>query len=192
MTHTPANNAIDIAVSQPCSAWSEALPSAEELCLRTVGAALKTRPLEGVVEVSLVLADDAFIQKLNRDYRGKDAPTNVLSFAPGDEHGDEHGAGHGNGHEPRRPDGSPLMLGDVVVAFETAASEAEREGKSLADHLCHLVAHGTLHLLGHDHQNDDEAGRMEQLEIEILSGLGINNPYPPDAPDTREQLTGNR
>lgn len=160
---------LEIAVAIPCPAWLKALPGAEDICRRAAAAALAAMPpailLESVAEVSLVLADDAFVQRLNRQYRDRDEPTNVLSFA------DRDGGGF------VRPEGGPLILGDVIVALGTATREARRDGKSLADHLSHLVTHGTLHLLGCDHLTDTQAAQMEQLEIEILSGLGIANPY---------------
>lgn len=111
-------------------------------------------------ELSLLLTDDARIRVLNRDWRGKDAATNVLSFPSADE--DE---------EP-----GPL-LGDVVVAHETVAREAAAEGRSFDDHFAHLLVHGLLHLFGFDHETDDEAEEMEALETEILAGLGIADPY---------------
>jgi len=105
-------------------------------------------------ELSVVLADDGFVQNLNRDYRDKDKPTNVLSF----------------------PQDSP-MLGDVVLAYETVKREAEEQDKAFEDHAAHLLVHGVLHLLGYDHENDEDAEEMEALEVEILNGLGIANPY---------------
>jgi len=110
-------------------------------------------------ELTIVLTDDAEMQALNRQWRGKDAPTNVLSFPAGD------------------APGEPGSLGDVVIAFETAAKEAEDENISLADHVSHLVVHGVLHLLGFDHMQDDEAERMEDLERRGLASLGIADPY---------------
>lgn len=105
-------------------------------------------------ELSVVLADDGFVQNLNRDYRDKDKPTNVLSF----------------------PQDSP-MLGDVVLAYETVKREAEEQDKAFEDHVAHLLVHGVLHLLGYDHENDEDAEEMEALEVEILNGLVIANPY---------------
>ena len=106
-------------------------------------------------EISIVLADNNFIQNLNHVYRGKDKPTNVLSF----------------------PQDEPGLLGDVILAYETIEKEANEQEKSFEDHLTHLIVHGTLHLLGHDHEDDKEAKEMEALEIEILEKLGIKNPY---------------
>jgi probable rRNA maturation factor len=117
-------------------------------------------------EISLLFADDATVQDLNTTWRGQDKPTNVLSFP----------AEIPPGHPGPRP------LGDVVLAYETVAREAAAENKSLRDHAAHLVIHGVLHLLGHDHETDGEADAMEALEIEALSRLGVANPYADVAP----------
>lgn len=128
--------------------------------LRAGLAVAPRQPLDGA-ELSLLLTDDRRIRIVNRDWRGFDKATNVLSFpaAP-----------------PARIAASPL-LGDIVVAYETVAREAEAEGKSLADHFRHLVIHGLLHLLGEDHETEAEARRMEALEVEALASLGIADPY---------------
>lgn len=113
-------------------------------------------------EVSLVLAGDKTLQSLNSKWRGKEKPTNVLSF-PGDEIevGEEAG----------------MMLGDIVISLETTKREAHLENKNFDDHLSHLLIHGFLHLFGYDHETDKEAFEMESLEIRILDELGIANPY---------------
>jgi probable rRNA maturation factor len=115
------------------------------------------------------------VRTLNRDWRGKDRPTNVLSFAALDD------------VSPDRPpltSGEPLLLGDIVLAFETVAAEAAAGGKPFADHLRHLLVHGLLHLLGYDHETDEEeAQRMEALETRILAGFGIPDPYVDHAGD---------
>lgn len=161
----------EIALAMPCAQWREAFPGVEDLCQRVVLAAL-TGSIDDLpegsldkAEISLVLADDAMVQGLNRQYRGRDKPTNVLSFAALD--GEE---------DVSLPEG-PLLLGDVVLAFETTAREARAEDKPLADHLSHLLVHGVLHLLGYDHLVDDEAEEMESRERVILAGLGIADPY---------------
>jgi probable rRNA maturation factor len=110
-------------------------------------------------EISVVLCSDAFIRELNREWRGYDAPTNVLSFPAG---GD--------------PASAPL-LGDIVIAFETASREAFEAEKPLRDHVAHLLVHGFLHLIGHDHVEAAEAAAMETLERAILGRLGIDDPY---------------
>jgi len=118
----------------------------------------------GPAELSLVLAGDGTVRELNRDWRGRDAPTNVLSF-PAD--------------QPGLPPETPRPLGDVVLALETIRREAEQQGKPFADHLGHLVVHGVLHLLGFDHNETAEAEKMESLETRLLARLGIADPYAP-------------
>lgn len=154
---------VDLAVED--ARWSDALPGLEELVTVAVNAALAGAAEEGPSEVSVVLTSDAAVQALNRDWRGKDAPTNVLSFAVRE-------AG-----TPPPPPGVPETLGDVIVAFETTAAEAIDANKPLKDHLCHLLVHGVLHLVGYDHLEESEAEEMEGLETEVLAGLGINDPY---------------
>ncbi|WP_300975133.1 rRNA maturation RNase YbeY [Sphingomonas sp. LHG3406-1] len=122
---------------------------------------------ERPVELSLVLTSDAEVQALNAEWRGKDKPTNVLSFPQA---------------EPSELDeadspGPELMLGDIVLAHETCAREAAEKALRLPDHAAHLVVHGTLHLLGYDHMEDDAAEDMEAREIRALARLGLANPY---------------
>ncbi len=167
---------LDLDVSITCPLWAEVLAGAAELSEAAAGAAFRISQTGGTgkskagktrAEASIVLADDAFVRGLNRDYRGRDEPTNVLSF-PASEPDDDLAV---------PPPGAPRLLGDIVVAYETTAAEANRQGKTLGDHLCHLVVHGMLHLLGHDHKSPAVAETMERLEIEILAGLNIANPY---------------
>lgn len=117
----------------------------------------------------MVLTDDAEIRDLNRVYRHRDEATNVLAFA----------ALEGGAQAARAapPEGAPLVLGDVVVALECARREATDQGKTLGGHLSHLVVHGVLHLVGHDHASTAEAGAMEGLEKEILAELDVPDPY---------------
>lgn len=130
------------------------------------------------VEISVRLSDDEEIQRLNRDYRGKDKPTNILSF-PMLEPAQV-------GPALARHD-MDLLLGDMALAFETTAREAQEKGIALADHVAHLLVHGTLHLLGHDHQDDSSADAMEALETRILAGLGISNPYAEASPQAMDE-----
>ena len=118
-------------------------------------------------ELAIVLTDDSAIRALNRDWRGKDTATNVLSF-PAPIHSRR-------GNAP--PPGRPHLMGDIVIAYETAAREARAEGRPFQHHLAHLAVHGFLHLLGHDHASDAEADAMEALEIAVLARLEVPNPY---------------
>ena len=156
-----------VEVSVACAAWRDACPEAEHLAeqaARTaLGAAVPAADRDGGLVVAVVLTDDAEQRRLNRAYRGIDAPTNVLSFAIA-------------GSALASP-GAPTLLGDVVLAVETVTREAAEQEKTLADHLRHLVVHGVLHLLGFDHQGDAEAAAMEAREIQILASLGVPDPY---------------
>jgi probable rRNA maturation factor len=115
-------------------------------------------PVRGTVAV--LVDGDGRLQALNRQWRGIDKPTNVLSFA-----------------SPHSPDGAISHLGDIAISYETAAREAKGEGKPLPDHLAHLSAHGFLHLLGYDHESDGDAETMERLERTILARVGVPDPY---------------
>jgi probable rRNA maturation factor len=144
--------------------WRTALPDAARHCRAAARAALAAAAgtASGPVELGIVLADDALVRSLNREWRGQNKPTNVLSFPTS-------GA--------PRARGAPMLLGDVVLAFETIAAEAKAQDRALADHLAHLVVHGVLHLMGFDHERVAEAERMEALEAAVLSRLGIADPY---------------
>ncbi len=126
---------------------------------RAVAAAGESRDHE--VSVRVVSPDE--IRQLNRDYRDKDKPTNVLSFPTGPIDG--------------LPDNEPIPLGDIVVCATVVADEAEAQGKRPEDHWAHMLVHGTLHLMGFDHQEEVEAAEMEGMETEILTGHGLRNPY---------------
>jgi probable rRNA maturation factor len=157
-----------VEVSVGSEVWQREIASPEELCRDAVAAALVAGgQAGGGIEVSVLLADDAQQRILNRDYRGKDAPTNVLAFAVHE--------GGGNEEKRRAADAPPLLLGDVVVAFETTVREAADQGVPLIDHLARLVVHGTLHLLGYDHQLESEAQQMERREDEALASLGARD-----------------
>ncbi len=139
-------------------------PQAEACVREAVTAAAKRVPGEG--EVSLLLADDATVRTLNREWRGIDKPTNVLSFPAA-----------------KQPPGSPPLLGDIAIAYETLAREADQEGKPILHHLAHLAVHGYLHLMGYDHHTDSEAEDMEALERDVLRSLRIPDPYRAEATD---------
>ena len=125
--------------------------------------------------VSVMGCDDARIAVLNADFRGKPQPTNVLSW-PSEERGAEF-----VGEAPDLPEPGdaedPEPLGDIAIAWETCAREAEEQGKPMTDHVCHLLVHGVLHLLGYDHVEDEDATLMEALEVRILASLGVSDPY---------------
>lgn len=116
--------------------------------------------------LDLILADDLFIQDLNSRYRGKDRPTNVLSFPQ-----ENLDKGTVNTEIPF------LLLGDIVMAYETLQAEAQAKNISFIHHFCHLLLHGLLHLVGYDHETDEDQEEMEKLEIQLLEGLSIPNPY---------------
>jgi probable rRNA maturation factor len=130
---------------------------------------------QSLFSVSIRLADNNEVQALNRDYRQKDKPTNVLSFPMLDEI-ELDKLRHLNPNGPDL-DGAETMLGDIILAYETCKIEAAEKGISLPDHVTHLVIHGTLHLLGYDHVEDAEAEIMEALEVKALASLGLGNPY---------------
>lgn len=157
----PDPSRLHLDLIEACPAWGAAIPEIGALCRATASAALAAAADPGEHELSVLLADDAEIRALNRAWRGKDQPTNVLSFPAG----------------APTVNGAPRLLGDVALAYETVAREAAEQGKSLADHFRHLLVHGVLHLLGHDHEEEEAAERMEGLERKILAGLGIADPY---------------
>ena len=125
-----------------------------------------------VFEISVLACNDARIATLNEDFRGKPQPTNVLSW-PSDER-----AAAIDGEMPIPPQlGKDSELGDIAIAYQTCEREAAQAGKTMHDHTIHLLVHGTLHLLGFDHERDRDATLMEGLETEILGKLGIDDPY---------------
>jgi probable rRNA maturation factor len=156
-------DAPSIEVAIACEAWTDACPDAAAIAGRAVEAALADAADPERFIVDVTLTDNAEQRRLNRTYRGKDAPTNVLSFPQG-------------ASETAHPD-APVLLGDVVLAFETVRREAAEQQKTLADHLSHLVVHGVLHLLGFDHEKAHDAAEMELRELSILAGLGVPDPY---------------
>jgi probable rRNA maturation factor len=165
--------AVDILIES--AAW-RMLPEAEDIVRRVIAFAATcphpTLPrsrgrvgwgLHRNAELSVLLCDDETIARLNGQWRGQQKPTNVLSFPA-----------------PQRQGAVPdekIPLGDIAIAYETLAREAEENGKTASEHLSHLVVHGFLHLLGYDHHMDDEADRMERLERDILARIGVADPY---------------
>ncbi|NKB20425.1 MAG: rRNA maturation RNase YbeY [Alphaproteobacteria bacterium] len=159
----PLANLLSVVVDLQCSAWNELVPDAQERCHSAAMAAFDTVGALSVgAEVSVVLANDAFIRSLNKSWRQQDKPTNVLAF-PCEELGHSSDA--------------MRLLGDIVIASGVVEREALDEDKDVGHHLAHMVVHGTLHLLGYDHIADDEATRMEAFETKALAVLGIDDPY---------------
>ena len=130
----------------------------------------------GDFEIAVLACDDARIATLNADFRGKPRPTNVLSWPAQDLAPEAPGAAPA----PPEPEDDPHHLGDIALAFETCAAEAEAAGKNFSAHVTHLVVHGVLHLLGYDHIRDEDATVMEGLEVAILGKLGLPDPYSED------------
>lgn len=144
--------------------WTAAFDDAPALASSCYAAAAQLEPVLQAGVMALLLTDDAAVQSLNAQYRDKDAPTNVLAF-PAEQDGVQPG---------------PAFLGDIALARETCLREATEKGISTADHAAHLIVHGVLHLVGYDHQNEEDAARMEQREREVLSLLDVSDPYAPD------------
>ena len=140
--------------------WAR-VPALERLAENVLQAAAKSTQLQNA-EVAVLFTSDVEIARLNAEWRGKPKPTNVLSFPA---------------EEFPVPDGEARPIGDIVLASGVVAAEAQEQGKSMADHAAHLMVHGFLHLLGHDHESEAEAEKMEDLERRILKGLGISDPY---------------
>ena len=159
----PTHPITEVVIAAEC--WRNE-PDAEAVVQRAIAAAASASDADaGNAELAVMLTDDAGIRALNKDFRGIDKPTNVLSFpAP-------EPAGTGGEND------APRVLGDIAIAYETVRREADDEGKPFADHLSHLAVHGFLHLMGYDHETDDDAEEMENLETEILAQLGIPDPY---------------
>ena len=152
---------VSLDISVPSSLW-RGLPRARAIARETiVAAATESGAVREGAIVSLCLTDDAALRALNLRWRGLDKPTNVLSFPS----------------VPPGRLGDATALGDIALAYETLAREAENLGVPLADHYRHLIAHGFLHLIGYDHETDAEAERMEALETRILARLGAADPY---------------
>ncbi len=148
------------------------IEKAVDAALRAAGnSALSDPPVP--ISVSIKLSDDAELHALNREWRDQDKPTNVLSFPMLDE--DEIEAiQNGDFSAPE------IMVGDIILAYGVCAAEAKDKGIALSHHATHLVIHGMLHLLGHDHIEDGEAESMEALEVKALASLGLHNPYEDD------------
>lgn len=179
MSEEPPSPSTEIAVVVEDPAWWETLQEAAEVARNAAHAALRQRchAIDGSAdagvrrtdsptasELTVVLADDRLLRRLNREFRGQDRATNVLSFA---------GLDAPTVDQPEMP----RLLGDVVLARETIFKEAQAQNKAPGEHLSHLVVHGVLHLLGFDHKTEAQAKSMETVECAALAGLGIADPY---------------
>ncbi len=150
----------DIQIQVNDNRYKDHIKNIRSFCKRIIRFAWQSQE---PAEISLVLADDAFVWQLNKQYRGKDMPTNVLSFETGN---------------PPPPESKiPWLAGDIIVAYETVLKEAEALGQSFESHLAHLLIHGTLHLQGYDHLVLEEAHEMEALETKLMQALGYDDPY---------------
>ncbi len=148
----------DICIQQNDGRYSRRVKKLHSFCRRIIKSAWHSHL---PAEISLVLADDAFVHQLNFQYRNKDCPTNVLSFETGNKPGK----------------GVLWLAGDIIVAYETVLKEARAQNKSFEAHLAHLLIHGTLHLQGYDHLEERQAQQMEKKEIKLMALLGYDNPY---------------
>jgi probable rRNA maturation factor len=162
----PSGVTVDVLSESPL--W-EAEPGAEAVVREAISRAADAIDVGApAAEVAVLLCDDATIAALNAQWRGREEPTNVLSFP----------APPASDLMPSEPS-APVHLGDIAIARETVIREAREQGRTVSQHLAHLAVHGFLHLLGYDHQTDEEAEDMETLEREILATLGISDPYAP-------------
>jgi probable rRNA maturation factor len=165
----PDRPRLSIAIAEPDASWSKLAPDAARVLRRSARRAFAAASGAGwrgskvAHEVSFMLTDDRRMRQLNRAYRGKDKPTNVLSFAVLD--------------AERPAPKLPWLLGDVVLASGVIAREAKAQAKKLEHHLSHMAVHGMLHLLGYDHEDHKDALIMEALEVAALAKMGIANPY---------------
>ena len=158
MSQTAADVEIDARIADP--RWRKAIRGLDSLTARAVSAAANRTGRGG--EVAVLFTDDSEMHRLNRNWRGKDKPTDVLSFPA-----------------PEGIPGEIRYLGDIALGLETASADAEKLGRGMPAHISHLLVHGFLHLLGYDHETAGDAHVMESLEIEILAGLGLPDPYAP-------------
>lgn len=171
---------VDLVVEAP--GWETALPDLADTAETAARAALEAAGLAADCHtVTLLACDDARIARLNAEFRGRETPTNVLSWPAFDLAPEQPGVAPPAPPASHSPE--PLHLGDVAVAIETAEREAKERGISLKSHTMHLMLHGCLHLLGYDHETGEDAALMEGIETQALARLGIDDPYLLDEPD---------
>lgn len=162
---------IDVLIEEP--GWHGL--GLEALAKRAARATLDRLGLEPRrFDISLLGCNDTRIATLNADFRGKATPTNVLSWPAEDLSAEKPGAVPAL---PQATDSGPTELGDIAIAWQTCQREAAEAGRDLSAHVCHLLVHGVLHLLGYDHMSDEDAALMEGLEVEILASMGLEDPY---------------
>ncbi len=171
----PRNTSLLIEILQDDGVWAESAAFQEkaiDICHYAFKVAKKPPFIkqDQLVEVCITLSDDATIKELNKNYRNKDKPTNVLSFP--------QYTSDDTFFPPQ--EGEPLMMGDIILAYETMVSEAAEQSKTVENHTLHLILHGFLHLLEYDHIDEEEAEDMEAMEVAILSHFNIPNPYAED------------
>jgi probable rRNA maturation factor len=163
----PTHNSVALAIILEVEdeRWTAAVPDVAAILEKSITLALADLDTGGrTIEVGVRLVDDGTIRGLNRDWRGRDKPTNVLSFPLG-------------APEPIVDADFPWLLGDIVMSFDTVESESRADEKPIAHHVAHLAIHAALHLIGHDHETDEDADAMEAAETELLAALGIADPY---------------
>ena len=156
---------LQVAISIEDESWQDLASNIMSLCESALTRAWQSLDDRSASDawVSVLLTNDQQMQTLNNRYRNKDAPTNVLSF-PSPENA-------------TRAEDAGQVLGDIALSAQTIIREAAEQSKTVPDHLAHLLVHGLLHILGYDHDVDDEAAVMEQLEIDILGTMDVSNPY---------------
>lgn len=158
-----------VSILVPSEVWNQKIEDLPQLVTKSVmTAVLGSNRVHSHSEVSVVLSDAHEVHILNHEHRGVDAPTNVLSF-PGDELDQDE--------DSFTSLGRPVVLGDIVLAFEVIQDEAADQGKAIEDYLAHMLVHGTLHLCGYDHEKHKDAEEMEGLERKILLQMGVSDPY---------------
>ena len=159
-----------VSIMAPAEIWSQTIEELPQLVTKTVTTAVSASSrVHNNSEVSVVMSDARELHILNKEHRGVDATTNVLSF-PGDELDTDESSFTSLGR--------PIVLGDIVVAFEVIRDEAADQGKAIENHLAHMLVHGTLHLCGYDHEKSEkDAKAMEDLERQILLSMGVADPY---------------
>jgi len=168
----------NILISEESTEWNNIKNAEALICTAILSAYKEAKKPEELLqietEISLTLTDNRDIQLINKEYRGIDKATNVLSFPQLEL---KNGVLIDENEFITPPSGNPVMLGDIIMAYEIIIKEAKEQEKTIESHLTHLAIHGLLHLLGYDHIDNKEAAEMEQLEVNIMNHLGYNSPY---------------